>query len=161
MRRRTRIVLDLGVTVAVLALAWPATAADRRDDRRGIRQSEGLHDTTRILDYQGNECAGVPGCVTVQSPVTVLGPDQVKVLAVQCPAAQPLVWHWDTEQHEHMYVRLVGRTRQGVTFSIRNLADAPGQARIFVGCSTAPFAFAGSGVQTSRTGVPSRQEPPE
>jgi hypothetical protein len=159
MSRRSGVIAGLGVTVAVFVLAWPALAADVRETRRGIADSRGLYDTSRILEYSGNECVRVPSCVNVQSPTTILGPDQIKVLAVQCPDHHPVVWHWDTEQHEHIHVRLVGRTPQGMTFSIRNLANAPGQTRIFVGCSTQPFSSKSSGVQQSRTGIPTRQQP--
>ena len=159
MSRRDQLIVTLGVTVAAVAVASLATATDPRP-RRG-QDGQGLYETSRILEYQGNECARVPGCVTVQAPPAVVGPDQVKALAVQCPDTHPVAWHWDTEQHEHMLVRLAGRTRQGLTFSIRNVADAAGTTRIFVGCSTAPFSFAGTGAQTSRIGVPTRQQPPE
>jgi hypothetical protein len=160
MSRRDRLIATLGVTLAAIALASVATAADPRP-RRGFQADQGLYETSRLLEYQGNECARVPGCVTVQAPPALVRADQVKVVAVQCPDTHPVAWHWDTEQHEHMLVRLVGRTRQGLSFSIRNVADAAGTARIFVGCSTAPFSFAGTGAQTSRIGVPTRQQPVE
>jgi hypothetical protein len=162
MSRPNRTILTLGATIAMLALVGTAMAADPRDGRRGIRQnSQGLYETTRVLEYSGNECVRVPNCISIESPRTVVGPDQIRVLAVQCPAGHPVPWHWDTEQHEHILVRLTGRTPHGLTFSIRNLANASGQTRIFVGCSSQPFSVAASGLQQSRTGIPTRQQPPQ
>jgi hypothetical protein len=147
-------VLKVSVTVAALSLAWPVMAADPREKRGQGENVPGIYDTERILPYVGNECAGVPACMTVESPLTVVDIDRVKVLAVSCPESHPFGWHWDTEQHEHIYVKLVGRTRTGLTFSVSNRANAAGRSRIFVGCSTERFA--GKGFQLSRSGVPSK-----
>src|SRR6185369_13441039 len=59
MSRRDRLIATLGVTLGVIALASLATAADPRP-RRGLSGEQGLFETRRVLDYQGNECARVP-----------------------------------------------------------------------------------------------------
>ena len=48
-------------------------------------------------------------------------------------------------QHEHIHVKLVGRTRGALTLSASNLGDAAGSAQIFIGCSREPFTVAGTG----------------
>lgn len=154
MPRVSASILRVIATVVALGMAWPAIAADR-PDKRGLRQhAQEIYDTDRLLPRAGNECAGVPACVVVESPLAVVGADQFQVLAVSCPDSHPFGWHWDTEQHEHIYVKLVGRTRTGFTFSVSNRAGAPGYSRIFIGCST--DAFAATGFQQTQGGVPSR-----
>jgi hypothetical protein len=145
------------IAVAALVLAAPPVAADASEKRPPWRD---VYDTERVLEHLGNECAGVPACTVVESPVTVVDARQVHVLAVGCPESHPFVWQWDTEQHEHIYVRVIGSTRTAVTFSIANKADAPGRSRIFVGCSTEGVTSGGKGFQLSRTGVPSRNRTP-
>ena len=115
-----------------------------------------LYDTKRVLEHLGNECGQVPACQSVQSLPVLLNPDQVKVIAVDCPSSNPFVWHWDTRQHEHIHVKVVGRTRGALTLSASNLGDASGSAQIFIGCSREPFTVAGTGLMTSRLGVPSK-----
>ena len=88
-----------------------------------------LYDTKRVLEHLGNECGQVPACQSVQSLPVLLNPDQVKVIAVDCPSSNPFVWHWDTRQHEHIHVKLVGRTRGALTLSASNLGDASGSAQ--------------------------------
>jgi hypothetical protein len=155
MSRTRRSILTRSAAFAVLLWACPVMAG------------QPLYDTERVLPHGGRECTGVPGCRPVESASLVINSDQVQVLAVNCPASHPYVWHWDTQQHEHLYVKLVGRTRQGLTLSVSNRADAPGECHIFIGCSPQPFAFAGSGFMSSRTGVPSQgqtfeaENPPE
>ena len=121
-----------------------------------ISAERSLYNTTRVLEHLGNECGRVPRCLAVQSPPVLLNPDQVKVIVVECPSSQPFVWQWDTQQHEHIHVKLVARTSGALTFSASNLADAPGSSQIFVGCSPEPFKVAGVGFMTSRTGIPSK-----
>jgi hypothetical protein len=146
------------MAVAALVLAGPLMAADATEKRPpGLD----VYDTGRVLEHLGNECAGVPACTTVESPPTTVAAGQVHVLAVSCPESHPIAWQWDTEQHEHIYVRVIGRSRTAVTFSIGNKADAPGQSRIFLGCSTQAVAPGGRGFQLSRTGVPSKNRAPE
>jgi hypothetical protein len=120
-----------------------------------VMAAQPIYNTERVLQHNDLECTGVPACRPVESPPLVINIDQVKVLAVNCPASHPFAWHWDTQQHEHLYVKLVGRTRTGLTLSVSNRADAPGECQIFIGCSPQPFAFAGAGFMRSRTGVPS------
>ena len=115
-----------------------------------------LYDTKRVLEHLGNECGRVPRCQSVESPSVLLNADKVQVIVVDCPSSHPFVWQWDTQQHEHIHVKLVARTSGALTLSASNLADAPGSFQIFVGCSPEPFNVAGVGFMTSRTGVPSK-----
>jgi hypothetical protein len=151
-------IVKAAMTVAAMVLAWSVTEVEGRDPRALLH--EHVFDTERLLDYTGSECVGVPDCVSVEGPITVLGIDQIRVLAVSCPDSHPFGWHWDTEQHEHLHVRLVGRTRTALTFSMSNRADAAGQSRIFVGCSTQLFDVTRSGSQQSRSGVRSKSQFP-
>ena len=138
------------VTTVIASAAFAAVML-----ARPVMAAPSIYNTERVLEHLGNECAGVPGCQSVASLPMLIDVDQVKVFAVNCPSGHPFVWHWDTRQHEHIYVKLVGRTGTGLTLSASNRADAPGQSQIFIGCSPQPFAFAGSGFMQSRTGVPS------
>ena len=142
MSRTSRHLFMGSAALAALLWAWPVTAAP--------------HNTERVLPHHDRECMGAPDCRSVQSDALVLDRDQVQVLAVNCPASHPFVWHWDTQQHEHLHVMLVGRTRQGLTFSVSNRTHAPGEGHVLIGCSDQPFDFAKSGFMTSRTGIPSQ-----
>jgi len=115
-----------------------------------------LYDTKRVLEHLGNECGHVPGCQSVESQPIRLDADQVKVIVVDCPSSHPFAWQWDTRQHEHIHVKLVGRASGALTLSVSNLGDASGAAQIFIGCSPQPFNVACAGFMTSRTGVPSK-----
>ena len=157
MSRRRTDPRPIAVAVAALVLAGPLMAADAIERRPPWRD---IYDTERVLEHLGNECAGVPACTTAESPVTTLDANQVHVLAVSCPESHPVARQWDTEQHEHISVRVIGRTGTGMTFSIGNKADAPGQSRIFLGCSTEAVAPGGKGFQLSRTGIPSKHRMP-
>jgi hypothetical protein len=143
MSRTRRYLLTGGAALAALVVAWPVMAHP-------------LYNTERVLPHRDNECTGVPACQPAESSPLVVDVDQTQALAVNCPDSHAFVWHWDTEQQEHMHVRLVGRTRSGLTFSVRNEADVPGQCQIFVGCSSVPFTFARSGFKRSRSGLPSK-----
>ena len=134
--------VSFGTAFAAVMLAAPIMAA------------QSLYDTNRVMEHHGDECARVPACQSVESPRMLIGIDQIKVFAVHCPSSHPFVWHWDTEQHEHIYVKLVGRTKIGLTLSASNRADASGNAQIFIGCSPEPFAFSGTGFMQSTTGLP-------
>ena len=127
-----------------LATAWPAMAA------------QPVYDTERILEHNNNECRGVPACAIAKSPDKAIPADQHRLFAVSCPKAHPFAWHWDTVQHEHITVKLIGRTRSTLSFSAGNFADAPGHVKVFVGCSTDPFSFGDTGFMESRSGVPSK-----
>lgn len=135
----------VSVSLAAAILSQPIIAA------------QSIYNTNRMLEHLGNECQGVPGCETVESLPMVINSDGTQVLAVNCPSSHPFVWHWDTRQHEHIYAKLVGRTRTGLTLSVSNTADAPGKVQIFIGCSAQPFSFAGTGFMQSTTGVPTGQ----
>jgi len=121
-----------------------------------ISAERALYDTKRVLEHLGNECGHVPGCQSVESQPIRIDADQVKVIVVDCPSSQPFAWQWDTRQHEHIHVKLVGRASGALTLSVSNLGDASGAAQIFIGCSPQPFNVAGAGFMTSRTGVPSK-----
>ncbi len=135
------------------AAAAPALAADPA--RRGPRPDPAFN-TTRMMTHDGNECREVPGCRSVHSEWLTLADNQARVLSVGCPEGQPNAWHWDTEQHEHIYVRLVARTRTGLTLHASNQqTGASGAVRIHVGCSSKRFDATGTGYMVSRRGIPS------
>ena len=127
------------------ALAWPAMAADT------------AFNTLRMLQNHANECLGVPKCVSVKSPWISLADNSAKVFTIGCPAAAPNAWHWDTEQNEHLAVRLTARAGSGITLrAINQQTGAAGAVRGYLGCSTAPFDPSGTGSMSSRSGVPSK-----
>lgn len=92
MSRTSTHLLTGSAALAALLWAWPVMAAPP------------LYNTERVLPHHGRECTGVPACRPLQAAPLVINSDQVQVLAVNCPASHPFVWHWDTQQHEHLYV---------------------------------------------------------
>lgn len=146
----------LSTACVVLLSATFATAAETK----GVTSrwsDDSVYDTTRMLPYNGNECANVPNCVTVKGPRVKLDADTSETFAVTCPEGHPYGWHWDTRQHEHILVQLVARTVTGLTFRLLNRAEsAAGKGRVFVGCSSEPFSVTDASTQLSRSGVPSK-----
>lgn len=128
-----------------LPWCWPASAAGP------------LFATERMLASAGNECLGVPQCSVEKSAKITVAAGGGQTFAVTCPAAKPHPWHWDSVQHEHLKVSLVGRTRTAMTFNAVDLAGAPGWVQVAVGCSAEPFRPAGTGFMVSRGSVPSQQ----
>jgi hypothetical protein len=114
-----------------------------------------------MVEYTGSECAGVPNCFSVAGPETIVGASGGAQLAVTCPESHPNSWHWDTQQHEHLSVKLLGRTRHTLSFGLINRSTVgDGMAAILIGCSDQPFSAVESGTQTSRSGLPSQYQIP-
>ena len=134
-RWSTRIVPVIGLA---LAAAEPASA-----------QNGFLYDPGRLLGHHGNECLGVPSCVAVESATTVVDPGTSATVTVACPSTRPFLAGWDTEQSEHLSVRLAPPGVKGthgeippapegggsvVTLLVANHAKAPGTVKAFIGC---------------------------
>jgi hypothetical protein len=84
---------------------------------------DSIFNTKRLLPRTGNECAGVPDCSSVESSRTEVGTDENETIIVTCPESHPYAWHWDTQQHEHLYVKLLGRAQSSLTFKVSNRSD--------------------------------------
>lgn len=126
-----------------------------------VSPAASIFDTDRVLERSNNECVGVPSCSSLQTPALEIQPDQVEIYAVNCPETFPNVWNWDAEQNEHIVVKLVARTDNGLTLSASNQADAPGSVTTYLGCSTEPFEFNEFGSMQSQSGVPTRSRWPQ
>ena len=120
--------------------------------------SDLAYDTSRVVAYNGNECDDVPDCQSVATdPFLLIEPDQTRSFSLHCPETHPYAWHWDAAHHEHILTNLVGHTFDSRTFSAQNLADVPGNARFFIGCSTEPFDIGDSGYMIGQGGLPTGQ----
>lgn len=132
--------------VPLIALALAATEP-------ASAQSGFLYDPGRTLAHRGNECLGVPSCVAVASTVTVVDPGKSATVTIACPDARPYLTGWDTEQSEHLSVRLAppgvkgtfgevppvpAAARSLVTLLVANHASAPGTVQAFIGCVELP-----------------------
>jgi hypothetical protein len=87
----------------------------------------------------GDECLGVPDCVTQRSSVEVLGGGQQLAITVSCDGKRPHAWQWDAQSHGHIQSSLQQRTPTGLTVLTENVATIDGAVTILVGCSTEPF----------------------
>lgn len=138
------------VTLVLVAL-WGCLAA-----------AQGLPPRAPVpLPHLGNECQGVPACLAVGGAATTVAADTVARVALACPESHPNAWHWDTEQHGYLHVKVAGRTRGSMTFTVGNTGAQVGTARILMGCSTQPFDVRVAGSQSSRTGAQPRGGPLE
>jgi hypothetical protein len=124
--------------------------------------SAGLWDTARILEHNGNECAGqINDCRSVVSgPVEIAGngEDSIKV---KCPARFPYLVGWDTEQNEFLHARRVSsdpdqvtpkQTADSLTVAVTSKVDTVGTIQVYVGC--ARRRANGTSLMSGRIGVP-------
>lgn len=123
--------------------------------------ADGAGRTPALLPFGDNQCSQVPGCVVTGGQTTAVAAGSVATVALTCPESTPHAWHWDTEQHVHVAVQLVGRSRSSLTFRVINQGDLPGEAKIVLGCSAAPFDVRVAGSQNSRSGARPRITPLE
>ncbi len=117
--------------------------------------AESIYDTNRVVGHSGNECSGVPNCISYEASRREIKADQVEIFAVNCPDAFPYIWNWDAEQNEHIFVNLIARSDTGLTFSASNLADVSGYLTTYVGCSSEPFEFTDNGYMLRQGSMPS------
>ena len=111
-----------------------------------------IYDTTRILEHEGNECAGAPKGQCAPTPprrYTIPG-GQTKGIELACPESRPHVVGWDADHHEHISLELVPPAAEaasaatadhrpgGLTLVVTNHADVPGSASVVLGCSARP-----------------------
>ncbi len=117
-----------------------------------------IFDTTRMVEGTANQCQDVPDCITMRYPWTEIAPETSEVIGGNCPDDAPYVWHWDARYHEHLAIKVLGRTESNLTFVVNNRADEPGRLRIKVGCSSHPFDHTIRGHETYSAGLPSLQQ---
>ena len=128
----------------------------------------GLWNTTRILGYDGNECAGqVSGCRTVASGPVAIAANGAGSITVDCPSLFPRLVGWDTEQNEFLEADLVSpdpdqvagfgkrdvKPVDSLTVLVTSNADAVGIIQVYIGC--ARRATNGTPLMSERIGVPS------
>ena len=125
-RRWGRTILFVGLATIV---SGPAMAQNKDKDTAEF-------DTSRTLEYLGNECTGVQNCVTIKSPRTRVNVRQGVSIVTQCPSTHPHIIGWDTRQSEHIAAHL-GRppAQSALTVLATNNAEAPGFIRVFLGCA--------------------------
>jgi hypothetical protein len=120
------------VVLIVTALASPAIAGEPDAPRRGSS-------APTASPPGGDECLGVPDCVTQRSDVAVIQAGQRLEISVDCGDPRPYAWHWDAWQHVHIRSSLEQRTPTRLTVLVQNVASIDGTVTILVGCSTEPF----------------------
>jgi hypothetical protein len=126
-----------------------------------------VFDNGRIIQYQRQECLGASGhpCGTVHSRFTRLGAGEARKVTLTCPGTHPHAVGWDAKRHEHLELAAVpqpatvtpsesGRLRS-LTVLVRNHGNMAGSFRLYVGCSTKPFAGTG-GFMSQAHASPSR-----
>jgi hypothetical protein len=118
----------LVVGLAIIA-GGPAMAQNKNTDTAE-------YDTSRTLEYLGNDCMGVQDCVTIKGPRTRVNVGQSVSIVTQCPSTHPHIIGWDTSQSEHIAAHL-GRppALSALTVLATNNAEVPGFIRVFLGCS--------------------------
>jgi hypothetical protein len=153
-RNHTRQIGRVMLAAAVIAANVPA-----------IGQGS-LCDTTRILEYDGLECAGTANCKTFKAGQHQIDVGQSQVLTFQCPARVPYFVGWDTEQSEHLHLTVLPRPPVNTSGGIpatgldgrlavlaENVGPAAGHVTMYLGCSTAVIQPVG--MMRQRTGVSS------
>jgi hypothetical protein len=126
-----------------------------------------VFDHERIIPYQRQECLGADQrpCRTVHTRYTRVGAHQAQEVTLACPSGYPYVTGWDAKRHEHLELTVApqppavasstsGRLRS-LTVLVRNHAKVAGSFRLYVGCSTRPFAGTG-GFMRQASASPSR-----
>ncbi|WP_159710867.1 hypothetical protein [Geminicoccus flavidas] len=126
-----------------------------------------VFDSGRIIQYQRQECLGAAGhqCGTVHSRFTRVGAGEVREVTLTCPSVYPHAVGWDAKRHEHLELTVAPQPAAAVpsasgelrslTVLVRNHGNMAGSFRLYVGCSTRPFAGTG-GFMSQAHASPSR-----
>ena len=125
--------------VAALALAFAPAFALSAAAAELQAQPRGHAPLPVVSPVGGDECLGVPQCVSVRSAVEVLGAGQQRTIDVECSGRSPFAWHWEPQQHGHIRSSLHERTPSRLTVLAQNVAGIDGAVTLLVGCSTEPF----------------------